>query len=428
MPCGELDFLHILHGRPAHLPHVFGLPAATRAAPSTAGFPHRLPQRGKQLSLDPSLSPRALRMLLLLVRHAESENNALLDRLRTEHGGHDDGDDEAMKEQYSLLKSTDPGLSELGTEQAMRCSEWIPSYLRSMDFLPAGYRTELVSSPMERALRTAEALAVQQSTQVEIWSDVHETKGCWKGGQAAPSSGRGASEILAAVGTEHFRNSAAAPVPGSGWWTDAASGAAREKETDAESCERALRVAARLRAQALAVEEPTVKILVTHGNWMSLLVQALLLPQGTALNVSAVRHDNTAVSAIVLPGAAESPCTLVQLNRSEHLDAEPAIRRTRQQIALSGFGEDGRRPSGWAAPAAASDVAGKQQQGTKERRGKERSSAGWSADSLQEAFDESPALLAGIVGSVVVAGGLAVLAAARAGTRSTCVLEQALKL
>ena len=72
-------------------------------------------------------------MLLLLVRHAESENNALLDRLRTEHGGHDDGDDEAMKEQYSLLKSTDPGLSELGTEQAMRCSEWIPSYLRSMD-------------------------------------------------------------------------------------------------------------------------------------------------------------------------------------------------------------------------------------------------------------------------------------------------------
>ena len=37
-----------------------------------------------------------------------------------------------------------------------------------MECLPGEYHTELVSSPMERALQTAEALAAQLSTQAEF--------------------------------------------------------------------------------------------------------------------------------------------------------------------------------------------------------------------------------------------------------------------
>eukprot|EP01052_Picozoa_sp_SAG31_P017452 SAG31_NODE_1194_length_9448_cov_9.896887_3_plen_294_part_00 len=114
--------------------------------------------------LPPQPAPSS-KMLLLLVRHAQSENNALLDRLRAECSARG-GQEHEFRERYAQAKSSDPGLSELGARQAARCAEWIQRYVRSMAFLPEGYRIELVSSPMERALRTAEALAKQLPTQV----------------------------------------------------------------------------------------------------------------------------------------------------------------------------------------------------------------------------------------------------------------------
>jgi broad specificity phosphatase PhoE len=270
-------------------------------------------------------------MLVLLVRHAESSNNALMQRLREE--GH-----ATLKGEYERQKSSDPHLSELGESQARRCGEWIETYLQSMGFLPQGYRVELVSSPMERALRTAAALASALEGRVEVWTDVHETKGCWNGKETLP--GRGASELLAAVGADIFWNSDTTPVAEAGWWTH--SGRTKDKETEAQSCDRARVVAARLRSQALAADFPTVKVIVTHGNWMSLLLQALLFPAGD-MQIPLIKHDNTAMTAIVLPGTGGGCPALVNLNRSEHLDAEPAITRTRQNIALTGFGPDGRR-------------------------------------------------------------------------------------
>eukprot|EP01052_Picozoa_sp_SAG31_P017451 SAG31_NODE_1194_length_9448_cov_9.896887_2_plen_138_part_00 len=88
---------------------------------------------------------------------------------------------------------------------------------------------------------------------------------------------------------------------------------------------------------------------------MSLLVQALILPDGSRLDVPAVKHDNTALTAIVLPGTIECSSSLVQLNRSEHLDAQPAICRTTQHITLSGY-TNGRRKAGWAPPAVESSA------------------------------------------------------------------------
>ena len=268
--------------------------------------------------------------------------------------------------EYEKHKSSDPHLSELGDAQARRCGDWIRAYLRSMDFLPEeGCRVELVSSPMERALRTAEALTSALEGKVDVWTDVHETKGCWNGKVSLP--GRGASELLAAMGGERFRNSEAAPVSEAGWWTDG-DGRTKDKETEAQSCERARVVARRLRAQALAADAPTVKIIVTHGNWMSLLLQALLFPGGDInMAIGLVKHDNTAATAVVLPGSSgpDGGCpALVQLNRSEHLDAEPVLARTRQNITLTGFGTDGRRPAGWMTPPEEEETAAAPSSGT----------------------------------------------------------------
>eukprot|EP01045_Picozoa_sp_COSAG04_P023236 COSAG04_NODE_2732_length_3665_cov_5.333427_3_plen_91_part_00 len=54
------------------------------------------------------------------------------------------------------------------------------------------------------------------------------------------------------------------------------------------------------------------------------------------------------MTAIVLPGVeGDTVAQLVQTNRSEHLDASPPIRRTRQGVRLSGFDKTGQRNPGW---------------------------------------------------------------------------------
>jgi hypothetical protein len=111
-----------------------------------------------------------------------------------------------------------------------------------------------------------------------------------------------------------------------------------------------VQVATRLRREAERATVPTVLFIVTHGNFMSLLVQELLgLP--APFDEGLLRHDNTALTALNLAGtvAPLRRCQLVQLNRSEHLDDVPALMRTRQGISLTGF-SNGRRPRGWQPP------------------------------------------------------------------------------
>ena len=231
--------------------------------------------------------------LVLLVRHAESYNNELLERLRAEKPR------AAADAEYDSTKKADPELSALGEQQAARCAEWLPRYLASMDFLAEERRVVLVTSPMNRTLCTTIPIARELGLRAEIWGDCHETKGCWSGGMP-PQRGRNPAEILEAVGTAHFRNSEAAPVPESGWWS-APDGAPKGRESHEDSCARAHRVAARLRHQALGVSQHTITILVTHGNWMSLLLQALLAPDVTEPQLMPQRkfkHDNTAVSGL----------------------------------------------------------------------------------------------------------------------------------
>ena len=287
-------------------------------------------------------------MLVLLVRHAESLNNRLLETLRADMGL------AAASVAYDAQKKNDPELSDLGERQTARLSSWLPRYLSSMDFMPDAALGDvlLVSSPMTRCLRTAVPIAEELELRCEVWSDTHESKGCWSDGVS--SCGPDAAAIVREYGRSGVYISESVPLPAGGWWA-AADGTPRPKETAAESSARAWLVADRLRKMALQAPKLRVVILVTHGNWMSLLIGALLRPanlrHGQLLDARAHKHDNTAMSAIVLPGTPDDCCSLVQLNRSEHLDESPQIRRTRQGIRVAGFDAAGRRPSGWQVPA-----------------------------------------------------------------------------
>ena len=287
-------------------------------------------------------------MILLLVRHAESWNNAHLDNLRQIHGFDMD------PELYNATKKADPELSKRGENQAARLAEHIQVYIDSLDFVKSpSPRIELIASPMKRALSTAKPIATQLRVRVEVWADVHETKGCWKS-TGPPNRGSNPQQILAEHGDRYFMMSNVAPVSDAGWWTDS-DGVPRGKETMAESLERARLVASRLRRRALLCRDQTITIMVTHGNWMSLLLQALMFPHARH-QVHNLKHDNTAVTAIVLPGGGgRDNCQLVFSNRSEHLDVAPKIVRTRQRITFYGFNDLGVRPKHWVPPAVCVD-------------------------------------------------------------------------
>lgn len=285
-------------------------------------------------------------MLLLLVRHAESMNNVLIAQIRAKLG-----DDFAAV--YEQQKSDDPDISELGHAQAARIARCLPDFIASVP-VPAGARVRLCSSPMRRARATAEHIAGVMQTPIDLVSDIHEVKGCWSGSKgSAPGLGREAllrdhclvpgdqAEEQASSQAVQYRNSTDAPVPEAGWWT--VEGQTKDKESVQDSCKRALGVARRLRQQAADSAVPLVVIMVTHGNFVCLLTQALL---GIPMDMSQLKLDNTAASFFLLSAqSADSPVVCVHLNRSEHLDLPPAIKRTRQNIRFAGFDKDGHRIS-----------------------------------------------------------------------------------
>jgi 2,3-bisphosphoglycerate-dependent phosphoglycerate mutase len=105
-------------------------------------------------------------MRLVLVRHAQSANNALPDHQRVH----------------------DPGLTDLGLEQAEQLGAWMKS-------MPI---TALWCSPFKRSLDTTEAIRRRCSLTPYVHIDLHELGGCYSGYQAIGrqgEAGMGASEL-----------------------------------------------------------------------------------------------------------------------------------------------------------------------------------------------------------------------------------------
>ncbi|MDA1052870.1 MAG: histidine phosphatase family protein [Planctomycetota bacterium] len=124
-------------------------------------------------------------MQLYLIRHAQSQNNALPEEERVE----------------------DPGLTELGLRQAELLAEWIPS-LRL---------TRLITSPFRRTLLTTQPIARTTSLIPEVRIDLHEQGGCYGGhdfGNKVGRPGMTRQEIEA----EFSGYQVADNIDGQGWW------------------------------------------------------------------------------------------------------------------------------------------------------------------------------------------------------------------
>ncbi len=214
-------------------------------------------------------------MQLYLIRHAQSQNNALPEEERVE----------------------DPGLTELGHQQAKALGKWIASLKL----------TRLITSPFRRTLLTTEPIRQATSLIPEVRTDLHEQGGCYAGHDFSTKVGRpGMTRCEIEESFSGYR--VADNIDGQGWW----------KSKPYESWEAARLRAARLledtRREFAHTDERVACIM--HAD-IKLLFLSELQPEllDCPWNTSITEVEFTENSSI-----------LRQFNRIEHLPAHMVTR------------------------------------------------------------------------------------------------------
>ena len=244
-------------------------------------------------------------MRLLLVRHAQSVNNvaAREERSRT------DISQAEIQENFERRRVEDPGLSELGTRQAVALAESL-----SDDEELAAYDDGSVCvycSPMQRTILTARPLL----RAFPAWNGVIEERIFEVGGlfsrraDGTETAGAGASpeELTSRFGPQ-FELSAALcsqSMQGRGW------NALDHRETKEEAVARAKGVATWVKE--LERKGSPLVVLVIHGDLLGYLLRELLGSDARFL------HFNTATTALELHNGR---WTMLHQNRCGHLSGE----------------------------------------------------------------------------------------------------------
>jgi 2,3-bisphosphoglycerate-dependent phosphoglycerate mutase len=178
---------------------------------------------------------------LLLIRHAQSANNALPEAQRI----------------------SDPGLTPLGRSQAEALSHWLSHYRP----------TELYCSGFRRALDTTQPVAEKLCLRPKVRWDLFEQGGCYTGylpGKKASSPGMGRSEICKSYGEWEIDNR----IDEQGWYHG------YELESDGQAKTRAAQVAQwivhKLAKHVVSPGELYRPALIIHADFKALLLEALL--------------------------------------------------------------------------------------------------------------------------------------------------------
>jgi broad specificity phosphatase PhoE len=240
-------------------------------------------------------------MKLFIIRHAQSANNLLGERL-----GYD---------AYMEQRNPEPPLTELGLRQAALLAEHCTSNShpeRKQEAERSGYAfTHLYCSPMLRTLQTAWPLSQVTGLKPQVWIDLHEQGGIFQGN---PHSERG---VVSHPGLscrelqERFPGyTMPAEVTEQGWWFGGYEAM--------DGCHaRAAKVAQTLRRWAGDMAAERVA-LICHGTFAEALIRALLaLPADHRTFYS---HYNTAITRIDF--LQDEYLILRYLNRIQHLPPE----------------------------------------------------------------------------------------------------------
>lgn len=124
-------------------------------------------------------------MFLYLIRHAQSQNNAVPESQRVE----------------------DPGITEIGRRQAMCLAERVASL----------ELTRLVTSPFRRTLETTKLIGEATSLVPEVRLELHELGGCYRGYTPQNIVGRPGMNRLA-IEKEFSALVVSPEIDRNGWW------------------------------------------------------------------------------------------------------------------------------------------------------------------------------------------------------------------
>lgn len=240
-------------------------------------------------------------MKLFLIRHAQSENNAIWDATGTDRG-----------------RSSDPELTDLGRRQARRVADYLAHHCLSGPLGPGAQRlqasgfaiTHLYTSLMLRAVATACEIGRATGLQPHAWRDLHETGGIFLEDMTT-------GELNGLPGNERSYFETHFPelvLPddwrSGGWWQ-------RPFERDDERPLRARRVLDELLRRHDATEDHVA--MVCHGGFYNHLLNAIFnLPTHHGAGRWFLMH-NTAITAIDFHTQER---VLVYANRLEHLPAD----------------------------------------------------------------------------------------------------------
>lgn len=194
-------------------------------------------------------------MRLVLVRHAQSANNALPDHMRVH----------------------DPGLTPAGAEQAERLGAWMATQ-------PI---TALWCSPFKRSLDTTDAIKRRCSLKPFVHIDLHELGGCYSGYQAVGKKGE------AGMGREELRKLYPdyvldPQISHEGWWQN------KPFETPEQCEQRTRRAIAWFKSQLSHPADFAVAVI--HADFKRLLLKQMLYPRLDIENLGPI--FNASVTAL----------------------------------------------------------------------------------------------------------------------------------
>ncbi len=218
-------------------------------------------------------------MQLYLVRHAESENNALPIELRVE----------------------DPSITDLGHQQAQHLSNW-------MESLPID---TLITSPVRRALQTTRYIAQATGNHVHVWADIFEEGGIYRGhGPTAVEGGPGLSrqDVIEHVVDSDDRCTLDDSITHEGWW-------GRDRETPDQAHQRSANIKQRF-VTTFGSNGSSV-VAVIHADLKRRLLTHLLGEPADAIGLGHLR--NTGVTKLDYNGRG---WTLDWFNSISHLPNE----------------------------------------------------------------------------------------------------------
>lgn len=225
-----------------------------------------------------------------LVRHGETENNVLMNQMRSSQ--HLDQAD--VKRSYESIRAADPVLSELGREQVQR----LPEHPALAPLLRSGRPVALYASPLQRAIETAAGLhlALPGRPPIRLRGDLSEIGGLRSAsGEHLPGMKPG--ELKAAFPGLILDTS---ELHEDGWWSSSPVEDAVLKEGCAPSWERVGRLSTWLRS--LQPPEGISDVVIAgHGALFARLVPELM---GAQRHSCRVEHGNTGVTVLELSGLA----------------------------------------------------------------------------------------------------------------------------